>query len=154
MKLRLALLAVTCAACLSPLIDAQVFKPIDRTKQADVNNQTVNFSDVQLGTVSPAARDLPRKSPLSKGDLKLQDADVKDKGLDFKTLDMSTVPMAVLPKVNFTPKHAAIDSKNCESKKDLDQTKQKAPITDRQIRAFTPAGEEELKKQLNNPPQR
>ena len=33
----------------------------------------------------------------------------------------------------------------------MDQTKQKAPINNRQIRPFTPGGEEELKKQLKDP---
>ena len=153
MKLRLALLAVACAGCSLPAIDAQVFKPIDRTKQADVSDKTVNFADVPVDTVSPPARDLPRKSPLSKGDLKLQDADVTTKGVDLKSLEMPAVPTEVVPKANVTTKRATVDGKKYEIKKDLDQTSQKAPITDRQIRAFTPAGEEELKKQLNNPPQ-
>lgn len=152
MKLRLALLAVALAGFLSPQARAQVLKPIDRTKQAEVNDKTVSFGDVALDTVSQPTRDLPRESPLQQGDLKLQNVDLKDKDLSLKTLDMSTVSTPVLPKANVTAKRAAVDKKNYENKKELDQTKQKAPITDRQIRPFTPGGEEELKKQLNGPP--
>jgi hypothetical protein len=40
---------------------------------------------------------------------------------------------------------------NEASNKSLNDAKKKAPITERQIRPFTPNGEEELKKQLNEP---
>jgi len=48
-------------------------------------------------------------------------------------VDTSVVPTAVLPKANFTAKRAAVDKMNDQSAKQLDQTKQKAPITERQI---------------------
>jgi hypothetical protein len=64
---------------------------------------------------------------------------------------MNSVSTTVLPKTNFTAKRAAVDKSNDLAKKQVDQTKRVAPITDRQIRPFTPGGEEELKKQLNEP---
>jgi hypothetical protein len=67
----------------------------------------------------------------------------------LKSVEMSTVPEPVLPQVNFSAKRAAADKVNDQGSRQLDQTKQKAPITSRQIRPLTPKGEEELKKQLN-----
>jgi hypothetical protein len=125
-------------------------KPLDVNKQADAGGKNVNFGDAQFDTISQPTREVP-KSALSKGDLKLENAEVRDKHANLKMLEMSTVSMPVLPKANFTAKRAAVDKVNDEGQKQVDQTKQKAPITDRQIRAFTPAGEEELKKQLKDP---
>jgi hypothetical protein len=69
--------------------------------------------------------------------------------VDLKSIEMSTVSEPVLPQVNFSAKRAAVDKVNDQGARQLDQTKQKAPITSREIRAFTPGGEQELKKQLN-----
>jgi hypothetical protein len=69
--------------------------------------------------------------------------------VNLKSIEMPTVPQPMLPQVNFTAKRAAADKVNDRGTRQLDQTKQKAPITGRQIRPFTPGGEEELKKQLN-----
>jgi hypothetical protein len=152
MKLKLTLLMVTLAGLLSQPATALVdpLKPLDVNKQADVGGKNVNFDDVRFDTISQGTRELPQ-SPLSKGDLKLKNADVRDKHADFKMLEMSTIPKPVLPKANFTAKRAAVDKVNDEAQKQAAQTKQVAPITSRQIRAFTPAGEEELKNQLKDP---
>ena len=152
MKLKLTLLMVTLAGLLSQPATALVdpLKPIDVNKQADVGGKNVNFDDVRFDTISQGTRELP-KAPLSKGDLKLENADVRDKHADFKMLEMSTISRPVLPKANFTAKRAVVDKVNGEAQKQVDQTKQVAPITNRQIRAFTPAGEEELKNQLRDP---
>jgi hypothetical protein len=151
MRLRPAVLTIAFAGIVSPLVEAQVLKPVDINKQADVGGKNVNYSDLQFDSVSQPAHDLPSKSPLSKGDLKLQDADGKDYVVDLKMLDMPTVSTPVLQKANFTAKRAAVDKQNDLAKKQVPQTTQKASITNREIRAFTPSGEEELKKQLNEP---
>ena len=123
--------------------------PVDRTKQADVNDKNVTYGDVTFGTISQPTRIEPR-SPLTKGDLKLQGLDLNN--VDLSTRDMSTVSLSVLPKANFTAKRATVDKQNNQTTKQVDHTTRKAPITDRQIRPFTDAGEEELKRQLNEPP--
>ena len=148
MKLHLTFLATALAVGLPLLADAQIIKPIDYRKQADVDNKTANFSDLQFGTVSQPTRDVS-KAPITQGDLKLQGVDLNQ--MDLKMVDTSVVPTAVLPKANFTAKRATADKMNDQSDKQLDQTKQKAPISERQIRAFAPGGEEALKKQLSEP---
>jgi len=148
MKLRLTILAMALAGCLAPLAGAQILKPIDLQKQADVNNKTVNYGNLQFDSISQSTRDVPN-SPVTKGDLKLQRVDLNE--VDFKTLDMSVVPTKILPQANFKAKRAAVDKLNDQSGKQLDQSKQKAPITKRQIHPFEPGGEQELEKQLNDP---
>lgn len=146
------LLAVVLAGLLSPQAGAWIdpLKPIDQAKQADVNGKNVSFGDVPFGTISQPMRDSP-KAPLTKGDLKLEDADLKERALELKTVEMPSIPTSVLPKANFRAKRATADKLNDQDTKQVVQTKQKAPITERQIRPFMPGGEEELKKQLNEP---
>jgi hypothetical protein len=154
MKLRLISFAVALAGLLSAAADAQILeqirKPVDQGKKAGVSDKNVSFSDAQFDTISQPMRDSP-KVPLSRGDVRFQDATLKSKDTNFRMLDMSTVSTTVIPKANFTAKRAVVDKVNGESKKQADQTTRVAPITDRQIRPFAPAGEEELKKQLNDP---
>jgi hypothetical protein len=150
MKLGLILQAVICALLFSLPVRAQIVKPIDRTKQADVNDKTLSFGDVPLNTLSQPTSDLSG-SPLPKGELKFQD--VGQKNADLKTLEMPTVSTPSLPRSNFTTRRAAADVPSDETnKKQAEQARKKAQINERQIRPFTPAGEEELKRQLNEPP--
>ncbi len=156
MKLGFTLLAVVLAASLSSPAQAQIVKPIDVTKQADVTGKTVNFGNVQFDTLSQPTRDLSGSS-LSKGNLKFQDTDQEK--AEFNTLGMSTISRPTLPQANFTTRRAAVDVPNDEARKQADQTRKqadqtrkKAQINGRQIPAFTPAGEKELKHQLNEPP--
>ena len=146
--LNLALLAVALALCPPPHLDAQILRPVDPNKKADVGDKSVKFGDAQLNTVSQPTADLPN-AELSKGDLKLQNADTKNVS-DLKSLEQPLVETHVVPQANFTAKRIVTKS-NDASRKNLDDAKKKAPITDRQIRPFTPGGEEELKKQLNEP---
>ncbi len=146
--LNLSLLAVAIALFPSPRLNAQLLKPIDPNKQADINGKSVSPGEVKFNTLSLPLRDTPN-AELSKGNLKLQDADTKNV-TDLKSLEFSTVETHVVPKANFTAKRIAAKSSDANNKK-LDDAKKKAPITGRQIRPFTPGGEEELKKQLNEP---
>jgi hypothetical protein len=148
MKLRLTIVAIALAGCLPPLADAQIIKPIDYKKDADVNNKSASYGDLQFDTISQPTRDVA-KAPIAKGDMKLQGVDLNQ--MNLQMLDMSTIPTATLPKANFTAKRATVDKMNDQSAKQLDQTKQKAPVTEHQIRAFAPGGEDDLKKQLNEP---
>ena len=154
--LNLSLLAVALTVLLSPLAHAQVLKPIDPTQKADIGDKSVNLSTVQFETLSQPTRDLPGSSrvlptaPLSKGNLSHPNVDTKN--VDLESVEFSTISKPVLPQANFTAKRAAAGDKlSDESKKQLAHDKQKAPITERQIRPFTPGGMEELKKQLNTP---
>ena len=148
MKLwKLSLLAAVLTALLSPLARAQLGKPIDPTKKADVGEKSVNFGEARFNTLSQPTRDLSNAA-LTKGNLKFQDVDTK--GVELNSLQFSSVATPVLPKANFTAKHIAYKTSD-ESDKRLDHVKKKAPINQRQIRAFAPGGEDELKKQFNDP---
>ena len=155
MKPGLTLLAVILAVLLSAPARAQVLKPIDRTKQADVTDKTVNFENMKFDTLSQPMSVFPR-APLPKDNLKFQD--VNQKKAEFNTLGMSTISKTTLDQptvaqVNFTAKRAAVDVTSDEDRKRADQTdKKKAQINGRQIKPLNPAGEEELKHQLNQPP--
>ena len=154
MKPGLTLLAVFLAALLSAPARAQVLKEIDRTKQADVTDKTVNFNDMKFDTISQPMSVFPR-APLPKDNLKFQDVDQKK--AEFNTLGMSTISKTTLDQptvaqANFTAKRAAVDMTSDKGRKQSDQTKKKAPINGRQITPFNPPGEEELKHQLNQPP--
>ena len=150
MKLGLTVLAAIFAALLSAPARAQIVKPVDPTKQADVSNKTVDFGEVQFNSLSQPTSVLPGGSPLSKGNLKFHDLDQKK--TEFNTLEMSTISRPTLPKANFTTRRASIDMTSDVARKQADQTTKKAHINERQIRPLTPAGEEELKRQLNEPP--
>jgi archaellum component FlaD/FlaE len=149
MKLGFTLSLAICAVLLSAPARAQLIKPIDRTKQADVNDKSLSFGDLQFNNLSQPMSDLPG-SALSKGDLKLQDTEQKK--ADLKMLEMHTVTTSSLPSANFTTRRAEADVTSDETKKQSEQTKKEAQIKDRQIKPFTPSGEEELKHQLNEPP--
>jgi hypothetical protein len=153
MRFRHVFLSITLAAFLPARSPAQVLdqitKPLDYNKQADVSGKSVTFGDLHYGTISQPTRIGSTPSPLSKGDLQLQRMELNE--VNLKSIEEPTVSQPVLPQANFTAKRAVADKVNDRATRQLDQTKQKAPITDRQIRPFTPAGEEELKKQLNSP---
>jgi hypothetical protein len=154
MKLGLILRAVILAALLSTPARAQLLKAIDPKQQADVNGKMVNFNDLKFNTISQPTKDLP-SAPLANGNLKFHNVDKKN--AQFNTLDMSTISNPTLTeptvaKVNFTTRRADVDVQNDEKRKQADETTKKAPIKQRQIRPLTPAGEEELKNQLNGPP--
>jgi hypothetical protein len=147
-RLNSTLVAVGLALVLASRLDAQILKPVDPNKKADVGDKSVKFGDAQLGTVSQPTADLPN-AELSKGVLKLQNADTKNV-TGLKMLEHPMVETHVVPQANFTAKRIVTPS-NEANDKSLNDAKKKAPVTDRQIRPFTPSGEEELKKQLNEP---
>jgi hypothetical protein len=148
MKLRrLFLLTVALQALLFAGVDAQIFKPIDPNKKADIGDKSVDFGETQFKVLPQPIRD-QSNSPVSKDDLKLQGFETKQ--VDFPNLEKSTVVKPTLPQANFTAKNIAVKARD-ESNKNLNQSKEKAPITNRQILPFAPGGEQELKKQLNEP---
>jgi len=141
------LLTVIVESTLLSLAGAQVLRPIDPSKKADVDMKSLSLGDAQFQTVTQPTRDQPAAT-LSKGTLSLQD--IQEKQIDFQTLEKPTVEKPTLHQPNFTAKRIPVEI-NEASNKNLDHAKKKAPITNRQIRPFAPGGEQELKKQLNEP---
>jgi hypothetical protein len=145
-------LIVSCAAAIAVFtapVPAQMLKPIDFAKSADgVNGKDLQFGTVELKTITKDTVGM-RRSPVSDKTAVLKGEMPELKKLELQTLDLSTLTKTNLPLKNFTAKRAAITDK-VRSTKDLNDVRQaRAPITKRQIRPFTPSGEEELKKQLN-----
>jgi hypothetical protein len=125
---------------------SQVLRPIDPSKRADdINNKNLTLPSVDFQALPQNSRKLSI-SPLSNKQPQLNDAQTKQ--VEFKSVEFSTVCALTLSKTNVTPRTADVTDKVHETK-DVPSTK--APITDRQIRPLTPKGEEELKKQLNQP---
>ena len=125
----------------------QVLQPIDPTQQADgVSHKFINTEQLTFPATSHPTY------PVT--DAPLTNKRVEPKMVDTPRVDQSTlhwdeVPTRTLPHQNFAAKRAAQSSIN------LDQPRVDtgaAPVTRRQIRANTPAGEEDLKKQLNKLP--
>ena len=125
---------------------AQVLRPIDPAKNADdINNKSVTLPDVNLSTLPQPSRKLQQATESGK---QFQYEQVHTKWVELGTLGHPNVETKALPQTNFTAKRAAGTDKAQRFK---DVKLGKAPITDRQIKAFQPGGEEELKKQLNEP---
>ncbi|MGD0016716.1 MAG: hypothetical protein ABSC38_04260 [Verrucomicrobiia bacterium] len=138
-------------AMLTASVSAQVFKPIDPTKNADaINGKDLQFDTAKLKTVTPGTREMKGASVSDKFvELK---GDVEFTKLKLQTLDLATVTKPDIPHKNFTAKRVAVTD-NVRPDKDLDDVRQaKAPISQRQIHPFMPGGEEELIKQLGKPP--
>lgn len=126
---------------------AQILKPIDRGKLADgINDKNIDLGNVNLGTISTRMRQTTRSS-LSDKNAHFNDVNLSD--VELRSLNLSDVQMKALPQQNFTAKRAAVSG---QMHREAEVKTANARIKDRQIRAFTPAGEEELKKQLHDIP--
>lgn len=126
---------------------AQWLRPIDPRKQADVSGKMIEADDIELKLLSHPARETPRLSLSGRG---LTLKQIHTKAVDLQTLELRTFSTETLPQAHFSAENAAVAGKKAQqAEKHLQQPR--APINSRQIRAFEPAGEEELKKQLNEP---
>lgn len=125
---------------------AQLLKPIDVRQLADVNDKTVDMPTVNFDTIPQPTRTQPIL-PLTGQRLEPADT-VETKRVDTHTLRYDNVAVKVLPQQNFSPKRATVAG-NASLPPAVDTPK--ADIKKRVIRPLTPAGAEELKKQLNEP---
>ena len=130
---------------------AQVLRQIDPTKQADISNKSVQFNDVNFQTLSPGIQS-PTTLPLSGQKVDMNSVNLPE--VQLNSVQFPVISTKTVPHQNFTAKRAVLPDK-VPPQEQLSLIHTKAPIKDRQIRAFTPAGEEELKKQLHDipPPQ-
>lgn len=124
---------------------AQLVNQIDPTKQADVNGKIISPGTLNLKSVAQPTVNFSQ-SPRS--DERQSFSQVELKGISLQQLQLAPYSTEFVPQQNFAAKRASITEKP-RDEKTVPLTK--APIKDRQIRPFTPAGEEELKKQLNEP---
>ncbi len=125
---------------------AELLKPIDARQRADVNGKTVDMPTVNFDTIPQPTRAQPI-SPLTGHRVEPADT-VETKRVDTPTLTYDSLSNKVLPQQNFSAKHAVVAG-NASLPPAVDTPK--ADIKKRVIRALTPAGAEELKKQLNEP---
>ena len=124
---------------------AQVLKPIDPNKAADIDRKFIDPGVVGLKTLlqptnTSSGRVVPQKT--------LGFSRVETKWMDTETLRRSTISTDThsLTRSNFSAKRAVVTD-SVRDEKTLDYPN--APIKDRTIRAFTPMGQEELKRQLH-----
>lgn len=133
-------------AALAADAGAQFIKPIDYRKVADIDTKSAT-----LPTLNPNTQTEPSRTwsilPLS--DKQPETKQLQQNQLDMNGVDFPFISTRVLPQQNFTAKRAVVSDQL------LDQPfikTDKAPITSRQIKAYTPQGTEELKKQLSTIP--
>ena len=128
-------------------VHAELLKPIDIHERADVNDKTVNLPTVNFDSISQPTRPQP-VAPLT-GRVHGIAQTVETKRVDTHTVSFDTVPDKMLsPQQNFSPKRASVAG-NVELPPPVSTSP--AEIEKRVIRPLTPAGAEELKKQLNEP---
>jgi hypothetical protein len=122
---------------------AQLVKPIDYSKIADIDTKSATLPTLNLNSQTEPSRTL---SVLPMSDKQPELKQLQQNQLDLNNVDFSFINSRVLPQQNFTAKRAVVSDQL------LDQPfikTDKAPITSRQIKAYTPQGTEELKKQLS-----
>lgn len=125
----------------------QLLRPLDMSRQADVNRKIIdpavlNMQTVPLGVVSQPTVSQPPKVHNSKS---VSTTTVPLKTVSVPTVATSTLPLRTVTLQNFTAKRAAV---NDRPQPVTVLPAPKAPVRDRTIHAFTAAGEEELKQQL------
>lgn len=123
---------------------AQLLKPADVNQQAaDVNGKVYKTGNVELKTLTQPQRSFPH-APQS--GVRMAPTQLEMKGVTLQQLKLSTLSKETVPLQNFAAKRAVLPEKEQDEKRIPHKT---APIKDRRLRALTPAGEEELKDQLN-----
>jgi hypothetical protein len=132
---------------LATTVSAQLFKPVDSHQRAAASDKNVDLPTVNFDTLAQPTRS-EIVSPVS-GQMREPAGFVANKHADLpESPSYSTVPMTTIPHQNFTAKRAPV-ADNLPSINTVKTTP--ANINKRVIRPLTPAGEEELKKQLNTP---
>ncbi len=131
---------------------AQVFQPITSAQMADVNSKIIKTDDLHLKTIPYQSSDTSL-SPFSDQRVECKSADA---GAPVNVLDLPWRTTDTVPQQNFTAKYAV----RSDQKAPLPEIRpaagvlpsHAAPISKRVIRAFTPTGEQQLKKQLQKLP--
>ena len=142
------------SAFLSGHARAGLHDRIDTSRTADVSGKTVDMPTVNFDTIGLPTREM-RSSPVSNQRHETAGT-VEMKRVEFSTLEMRNVELRnaemrthSFPQSNFTPKRAAIPEKQIPVETVPTGS---APVTDRVIRTGSPAGQDELRQQLNRRP--
>jgi len=136
--------------CLAGLLTgarAAVLTQIDPHKLADVTGQTVDLPTVQFDSVPQQFRTMP-VAPVS-GKTVDRHQTVATKNVELNTLDFPLVPSKTVPLTNFAAKRATLEQPPIETGT---ATTDNAKINSRVIRPLTPAGQQDLKDQINKIP--
>lgn len=134
---------------------AELVRPIDPNRMADVNGQSANTRQVTLPTVSlseyqprPLPREL-RRVPTHTCDTKTLAVPQYDR---TRQLRYPTSPVAQAPTRNFTHRSANLPGQRPVAQAPVPT--QRPPVSERVIEATTPKGEAELVEQLRWFPKR
>ena len=140
------------AALLSILLlavdaSAQILRPIDPKQIADVTGKKADLETLKFDTLQQPTQTEP-VTPLS-GKMRTVPATIANKQVNLpESPSFEMVPTKTIPHQNFTAKRATLP----DNLPAMTATKPPdAKINQRVIKPFTPAGSEELKKQLNTP---
>lgn len=125
---------------------AQLLEPIDFSKQADIDKQSAALPTLDLNTRVEPIRGLSL-SPLSGKEPNLKWFQTHQ--VDLNTTEFSIIHLRTMPQQNFTAQRSVVSDQMLVEPFVSTDT---APISDRQIKAYTPTGTEELKKQLSGTP--
>jgi len=125
---------------------AQLLQPIDLSKEADVDHLKAVLPSLDMNTRAEPSHTLAI-SPLSgkQPDLKAYET----RQIDLNTTELSILTLRSMPQQNFTGQRSPVTDQMLV---EPFVSTSKASVPDRQIKAYTPAGTEELKNQLNGTP--
>jgi len=142
MKTWICVLAVAVAG--TRVASAEVVRPIDTKKMADVNGKMFSGGNLQLNVINPATVDFSQSPLTGKG---TSFGRVEMPAAETHNVETPAIAQPTVPRVNFDAKRAA-ESGNIRAEKALPG--QNAPVKDNTLQPGTPAGQEELKKLLNS----
>ena len=122
---------------------ADFLRPVDPGRQAEIDGMDIDAGDLDLRSIPQPTRSTPVVTDAGK---KAPTSDVTLSETTLRTVRFNSVTLTDVPRQNFSAKRAQA---NDQVRRDREVAKANARITDRQIRPHTPAGEQELKDQLN-----
>ena len=122
---------------------AQLLSPLDPSKQADVNGKVLDLQRAKVNTIAPAL--YPTKEAAVTGQ-RVTTSTVSTTVRSTQMLDFSLRPTTTVPQQNFAAKRAAVSDEVLTLPM---QSTPGAAITNRVIDLRTPAGQAELREQLN-----
>ncbi len=130
-------------------VSAQVFKPIEAGRLADVNSQIIQPDQLNLRTL-PSQPYQTGEVPSSRQRVRHKSADVRM--ADLNVLDLPMHPVGIVPQQNFGAKRARQSDQRAVLPDGRPAAgvmpSRSAPIRKRVINARLPEGEQELREQL------
>jgi hypothetical protein len=130
-------------------VSAQVFKPVDSRRLADVNKKVIQPDQLDLKTL-PRQLYQTGEAPAARKRVARKSANTRMANVSM--VDLPLHPVGFVPQKNFTAKHATQSDQKAVLPDGRPAAEvlpaETAPIRKRVIHARTPAGEQKLREQL------